>query len=98
MEGTDMRGMSGVYKRGPSWWIRYSLRGRKVRESTRSTEGRDAVRLLKQRMAELHQGKPSGPDEQRVMFDQIAADYIDERTLKTSPNRDRNGPRPGLPI
>lgn len=38
-----MRGMGGIFKRGPIWWIRY------------------------------------GPDEERVIFEQIAADYVEER-------------------
>lgn len=74
-----MRGIGGIFKRGPVWWIRYSHRGRKYRESARSVERSDAARLLKRRIADLNQGRPSGPDEERVTFDQIAADYIEER-------------------
>jgi hypothetical protein len=80
-----MRGLGGIYKRGPNWWIRYYHRGRKYRESSRSTERADAVRLLKQRLADLAQGRPSGADEERVTFAEIAAAYIDDRTLKGVP-------------
>jgi integrase len=80
-----MRGLGGIYKRGPVYWIRYHHRGREYRESARSAERRDAARLLKQRLADLTQGRPSGPDEDRVTFDQIARDYIEERTLKGVP-------------
>jgi hypothetical protein len=29
-----MRGMGGIFKRGPVWWIRYGHRGRKYPESS----------------------------------------------------------------
>src|SRR5262245_4002204 len=80
-----MRGLGGIYKRGPVYWIRYHHRGREYRDTARSTEGGDAIRLLKQRLADLAQGRPSPADEERVTFDQIAAGYIDDRTLKGVP-------------
>ena len=80
-----MRGLGGIYKRGPVYWVRYHHRGREYRESARSAERTDAVRLLKRRLADLSQGRPSGPDEERVTFEEIAAGYIDDRTLKGVP-------------
>ncbi|HEU4370949.1 MAG TPA: site-specific integrase [Methylomirabilota bacterium] len=80
-----MRGLGNVYKRGPVYWIRYHHRGREYRESARSTDRADALRLLKQRLADLSQGRPSGADEERVTFDEVAAGYVDERTLKGVP-------------
>lgn len=81
-----MRGLGNVYKRGRVYWIRYPHRGREYRESSRSTERADAVRLLRQRVTDLAQGRPSPVDEERVTFDQLAADYIAERTLKGVPS------------
>jgi integrase len=80
-----MRGLGGIYKRGPVYWIRYHHRGREYRESARSTERGDAVRLLKQRLSDLAQGRSSPADEERVTFEQIAAGYIDDRSLKGVP-------------
>ena len=80
-----MRGLGNVYKRGRIYWVRYHHRGREYRESARSTERADAVRLLRQRVTDLAQGRPSPVDEERVTFDQLAADYIAERTLKGVP-------------
>ena len=80
-----MRGLGGVYKRGPVYWIRYHHRGREYRESSRSPERADAVALLRQRLADLNQGKPGGPTEERVTFADMADDYIAERTLKGVP-------------
>lgn len=48
-----MRGLGNIYKRGPVYWIRYHHHGRRCRESTRSPERADAVRLLKQRLAQM---------------------------------------------
>jgi len=61
---TTMRGLGGVYKRGPVYWIRYHHRGREYRESSRSPERADAVALLRQRLADLNQGKPGGRTEE----------------------------------
>lgn len=77
-----MRGLGGVYKRGPVWWIRYTHRRQKYRESSRSPERADAVALLKQRIAEIHQGRGSALTEERVMFTELAADYLQERALR----------------
>lgn len=48
-----MRGMGGVFKRGPVWWIRYGHRGRKYRESSKSADRAVALALLKQRLGDL---------------------------------------------
>ena len=80
-----MRGMGGVYKRGPFWWIRYTCHGRKFRESSGSPQRTDAVKLLKQRLATLGQSKSAAQVEERLTFDIMAADYIAERTLKAVP-------------
>ena len=67
-----MRGLGGVYKRGPVYGIRYHHRGREYRESARSTERSDAVRLLRQRLADLTHGRPSGPAEDVLDFGYVA--------------------------
>jgi integrase len=77
--------MGGVYKRGPVYWIRYHHRGREYRESSHSTERREAVQQLKRRLADLHEGRPSALVEERVTFDHLAADYLSERALKGVP-------------
>jgi len=78
-----MRGLGSVYKRGPVYWIRYSRRGRKYRESSKSPERAVAVALLKQRLAELHQGRISGPAEEHVTFEELAADKWSHSWLPT---------------
>jgi integrase len=77
-----MRGLGNVYQRGEVWWVTYHHGGRKYRESSRSVERDDAVRLLRHRLAALNTGKPGGPsEEERLTFEDLAADYIQEREV-----------------
>jgi integrase len=79
-----MRGLGNVYKRGPVWWIRYHHRGREYRESTQSTERAEARELLRQRLGDLHQGRLSGLAEERVTFEELSADYLQERAVRVA--------------
>jgi integrase len=78
-----MRGLGNVYRRGRVWWVRYHHRGREYRESAHSQERAEALRLLKRRLADLNNGKPI--DEGRISFEQLAEDYLQERTLRGVP-------------
>jgi hypothetical protein len=78
-----MRGMGGVYRRGRVYWIRYHQRGREYRESARSADRADALRLLRRRVSDLNHARPT--DEARATFEQLAEDYIQERTLRGVP-------------
>lgn len=73
------RGMGRVYLRGKQWWVHYYFRGKPFRESSKSNRRADAVALLRQRQAEMAQGKLM-PDAKRVTFadlvDLIRADYM----------------------
>lgn len=61
-------GTGGVYQRGGVFWIRYSHRGLKKRESSKSTRRADAVKLLRRRLAEMGSGRLVGPDAERTTF------------------------------
>ena|SRR5215510_2934082 len=67
-----MRGMGSVYQRGHVWWVQYSFNGRKHRESTRSRNRRDAVRLLRSRLEEIGRGRLIGPALEKTTFDDLA--------------------------
>lgn len=82
-----MRGMGVVYPRGDVWWIKYSVRGKRVRESSqdlargiRGTEP-DAIRLLKTRIGEIASGRYIGPEAEKVMFEKLASLLIDDYNL-----------------
>jgi len=65
-------GTGRVYRRGKSvWWIDYSHRGARYRESSESTLRKDATALLKKRLSEIANGKLPGRDEERLRLSDI---------------------------
>jgi len=67
-----MRGMGRVFKRGSVYWIAYCYRGKERRESSRSTNEAQALKLLKKRIGEAATGKLIEPVEERVTFEDLA--------------------------
>ena len=51
-----MKGEGRVYQRGEIWWIAYYHDGLECRETSKSRNRRDAVRLLRQRVGEVAKG------------------------------------------
>ena len=51
-----MRGDGRVFQRGQIWWVAYYHDGREHRESSKSRERKDAIRLLRQRIGEIAAG------------------------------------------
>jgi integrase len=49
--------MKGVYIRGKTYWLRYTVNGRRIFESAETTDKRTAEILLKKRVVEVHEGK-----------------------------------------
>jgi integrase len=74
-------GTGGVYHRGRVYWIRYSFRGRKIRESSGSAKKADAVKLLRRRLAEMATGRLIGPDAEKTTFDDLAAMLLTDYAL-----------------
>jgi hypothetical protein len=76
----NKRGLGSPYLRRRTWWIRYSVRGKRYRESSESENRADAVRLLKARITAIARGKPVGAQVERATLGDIAeilvADYI----------------------
>ncbi len=66
----------GIYKRGQTYWVRYSFRGREYRESCGSNKITHARKLLKKRIAECESGKLIGPTQDRVILGDLAEDYL----------------------
>jgi len=52
----NKRGFGGIYRRGNTWWIRYSHRGQEYRESANTDNAATARKRLKQRIQEM--GRP----------------------------------------
>ena len=51
-----MRGNGRVFQRGSIWWVAYYDNGREYRESSKSRERKDAIRLLRQRIGYIAAG------------------------------------------
>jgi hypothetical protein len=72
-----MNGMGRMFQRGPVYWIAYCHRGKEYRESTHATGTKGerlAGKLLKKRLGEIGRGKLIGPQEEKVTFEDMAAD------------------------
>lgn len=73
-----MRGNGRVFQRGQIWWIAYYHEGQEYRESSRSQERKEAVRLLHQRLGEVATGRLIAPVPQRkVMRGAMMQDLFD---------------------
>jgi len=67
------RGLGRIYLRGRVWWVQYSFRGRRIRESSESQRSADAARLLRRRLGEIGRGRLVGPQADRVTFEDLEA-------------------------
>lgn len=71
-------GTGSIYKRGNVWWVDYSYRGERHRESSESTRKKDAKKLLQQRMKEMAEGGPLVDEEEIKLSDlrkAVVTDY-----------------------
>ena len=73
--GMMTRSIGGMYRRGSIWWVRFTVDGKKVRESTGSSRKADARKLLARRIAEISDGRYQ-PDGDKLTFGDL------ERMLK----------------
>src|SRR5882672_12319382 len=60
---------TGAMRRADVWWLDYSLRGKRFRESARTTSKRDAQRLLRKRMGDREDGKLVGHPDRVTLAD-----------------------------
>jgi len=68
--------MGNVYLRGEIWWVRFSVKGKRMRFSSNSTDRNDALRLLKKKLNEAQEGKAL--DSRGVTFDTLATMLLDD--------------------
>lgn len=62
------RSFGHLYRRGTTWWLRYSVGGQRVRESARTADREKAEKLLARREAELGAGVLIPPTMRRTTF------------------------------
>ena len=82
-----MRGMGRIFQRGPVYWIAYYHRGNEYRESTHSENDKVALKLLKKRFGEIGRGRLIGPQEEKVTFEDMAADLERDYTINGKEKR-----------
>jgi integrase len=68
---------TGKRKTAATWWVQYSVRGKRYRESSGSLNRADAVKLLKKRLGAAAEGRPAGPDIERTTFEDLARILLD---------------------
>ena len=69
---------TGERKTAATWWVQYSVRGKRYRESSSSTNRADAVKLLKRRLGEAAEGRPVGRDIEKTTFEDLARILLDD--------------------
>ena len=70
--------MGSLYRRGRIWWIKYYWNGKAFRESSKSSTLSGAKRLLKQREGEVSIGSNLGRNTNRVRFEELAQDFLND--------------------
>lgn len=70
--------MGSIYRRGNTLWIKYYRNGKRYQESTRTSKVEEAKQLLKLREGEIAQGKLPGVIFDKVHFDELAEEYLQD--------------------
>lgn len=75
-------GMGGVWKRGKLYSIFYSVKGRRVREKTGSSNYAVAQQLLKRRVGEVARGEFNGLEAERIRVSELWEPFLRDRKIK----------------
>ena len=81
--------MGMIYLRGKTFWVKYYRNGKPYRESSKSDKETDAKRLLKIREGQCESGTFSGLKVERVLFDELKQDIINDYKLNSRKSFER---------
>jgi len=81
--------MGSLYKRGAIWWIKYYRNGKPYFESTHTRNEAEAKRKLKLREGQIAEGKFPGLRVERILFDELAQDLINDYKMNGRKSLDR---------
>ena len=70
--------LGSIYPRGNVLWIKYYRKGQPIRESSRSGDYEDALRLLKRRQGEIAVGKFAGLKPERIRVSELLEELIED--------------------
>ncbi len=82
MSRAERRTFGHLYRRGDTWWIRYSVGGRRYRESSGSTREQVAADLLVRRETELGHGVHVAPSVKRTSLADLLQLVRDEYAVQ----------------
>jgi integrase len=78
-----------IYKRGSIYWIKYYRGGKPYYESTKSTKEAEAKRMLRQRLGQISEGRFFGLRPERVTFDDLAKDFVNDYRINGKRSLDK---------
>jgi hypothetical protein len=79
----------GTVYEGKTWWIKYYRNGTPYYESTHTRNETEARRKLKRREGQIEAGKFPGLKVERILFDELAQDLINDYKLNGRKSLDR---------
>ena len=80
---------TGEIKEGKAFWIKYYRDGKPYHESSHSARESDAKRLLKRREGQIVEGKFPGLKVERVTFDELAEDMLNDYRVNNKKSLNR---------
>ena len=78
-----------IYKRGNVYWIKYYRDGKPYYESSKSSKEAEAKRLLRQRLGQISEGRFFGLRPERVRFEDLAQDFINDYRINGKRSLDK---------
>ncbi|MEW6214963.1 MAG: site-specific integrase [Nitrospirota bacterium] len=81
--------MGMIYKRGHVFWIKYYRNGKPYYESTHTKNEAEARRKLKLREGQIAEGKFPGLRAEKILFDELAQDLINDYKLNGKKSLER---------
>lgn len=79
----------GLFKRGQVWWMSFTYEGQQVRRSTETTEKKLAQRIFDKIKGEIAEYKHPGLHIDKVKFEDLRADLINDYKLNGRKSLDR---------
>lgn len=80
---------NGNYVESEIWWIKYYRNGKPFRESSESKKKTDAEKKLKQREGEIVEGRFHGIMVEKILFDELAEDLLNDYRVNGKKSLDR---------
>src|SRR5689334_7153122 len=81
--------MGTIYKRASTYWIKYYQNGQPFYESAGTTDKAEARKLLKQREGQVAEGRFSGLRVERIRFEELAEDLLNDYRINAKKTLDR---------